>query len=70
MCPDRCSNPNVSSIVIGNQPLAKQYGVDSMPVTLLIDRSGKIAESRSGMVDKSVFETDIRRLLRENIEKH
>lgn len=56
-------------VVIGNQDLAKQYGVASMPVTLLIDRDGKIAESHSGMVDKDAFENDIRILLEENGEK-
>jgi predicted subunit of tRNA(5-methylaminomethyl-2-thiouridylate) methyltransferase len=46
--------------------LGKLYGVDSMPVTLLIDRDGKIADSHSGMVDKSNFEREIRSLLRED----
>lgn len=50
-------------IVVGNQGLAKQYGVDALPVTLLIDRDGKIAESHAGMVDKEVFEKEIRMLL-------
>src|SRR5271170_4990318 len=39
-------------VVIGDQDLAKVYGVDSMPVTLLIDRQGKIADSHSGVVNK------------------
>jgi hypothetical protein len=38
-----------------------------MPVTLLIDRAGNIAESHSGMVDKNAFDADIRKLLKENI---
>jgi hypothetical protein len=37
---------------------------DSMPVTLLIDRDGRIADSHSGMVDKDAFENEIRTLLR------
>src|SRR5438552_10933473 len=40
-------------IVIGNERLAQQYGINEMPLTLLIDRDGKIAESHSGMVDKN-----------------
>ena len=51
-------------VVIGNQDLAKQYGVGELPVTLLIDRNGKIAESHAGMVDKSAFEADIQDLLK------
>jgi peroxiredoxin len=37
-------------VVIGNESLAKLYSVDAMPVTQLIDRDGRIAESHSGMV--------------------
>jgi hypothetical protein len=32
-------------------------------VTLLIDRSGKIAVSHAGMVEKDAFENEIRSLL-------
>jgi cytochrome c biogenesis protein CcmG/thiol:disulfide interchange protein DsbE len=53
-------------VVIGNHELAKQYRVDSMPVTLLIDRQGRIADSHSGMVDKNGFNSEIRRLLQED----
>jgi cytochrome c biogenesis protein CcmG/thiol:disulfide interchange protein DsbE len=52
-------------VVIGNQGLAKQYGLGSMPMTVLIDRNGKIATSTSGMVDKGGCESEIRTLLRE-----
>ena len=52
-------------VVLGNQDLAKLYGVDSLPVTLLIDREGKIADSHSGMVDKNNFEREIEALLQE-----
>ncbi len=51
------------SVVIGNESLAKLYGVDAMPMTLLIDRDGKIAASHVGVVDKASFEKDIQRLL-------
>jgi peroxiredoxin len=53
-------------VVIGTEDLGKLYGVESMPVTLLIDRDGKIADSHSGMVDKNNFENEIRTLLRED----
>jgi peroxiredoxin len=51
-------------VVIANQDLANRYGgLPSLPVTLLIDRNGKIAESHAGMVDKDVFENKIKALL-------
>lgn len=50
-------------VVIGNEELAKRYGVDAMPMTLLIDRGGKIASSHVGVVDKGGFESEIRLLL-------
>jgi peroxiredoxin len=52
-------------VVIGNSDLGKLYGVDNMPVTLLIDRDGKIADSHAGMVDKVIFENEIRTLLQD-----
>jgi peroxiredoxin len=50
-------------VVIGNEDLGKLYGVDAMPMTLLIDRAGKIASSHVGVVDKAGFESEIRLLL-------
>lgn len=52
-------------VVIGTQELGKKYGADSLPVTLLIDRDGRIAEAHSGVVDKDAFEADVRALLGE-----
>jgi peroxiredoxin len=54
------------SIVIGNPELAKRYMVDAMPMTLLIDREGKIADSHVGMVDKDAFESEIQVLLQDS----
>jgi peroxiredoxin len=51
-------------VVIGNDGLAKQYNLASMPMTLLIDREGKIALSHTGVVNKADFEGNIVRLLR------
>jgi len=50
-------------IVVGNEGLAKEYGVDNLPVTLLIDRDGKIAVSHAGMVEKEAFEKEIQALI-------
>jgi peroxiredoxin len=52
-------------IVIGNLALAKVYEVDSMPVTLLIDRDGKIAASHVGLVTRSEYKGEIEALLRD-----
>jgi cytochrome c biogenesis protein CcmG/thiol:disulfide interchange protein DsbE len=52
-------------IVIGNSDLATRFGVDGLPVTLLIDRNGKIADSHAGMVDKDAFDSEIQTLLKD-----
>lgn len=55
------------TIVIGNEDLAKLYGVDAMPVTLLIDRGGKIAASHVGLVTKNDYKAEIETLLSEKL---
>jgi peroxiredoxin len=51
-------------VVIGDDSLAKQFGgIESMPVTLLIDRQGRIARSHTGVVNKAEFEGEIKELL-------
>ena len=53
-------------VVIANQDLANRYGgLPSLPMTLLIDRNGNVAESHAGMVDKDAFENKIKSLLHE-----
>jgi cytochrome c biogenesis protein CcmG/thiol:disulfide interchange protein DsbE len=54
-------------VVIATPAMAKQYNITSMPVTLLIDRQGKIALSHTGVVDRSSFESSIQQLLKEPI---
>lgn len=51
-------------IATGNQGLAKQYGVEALPMTLLIDRQGKLAGIHTGLVEKSTWEFEIGQLLR------
>ena len=51
-------------VVIGSDSLAKQYNLTSMPMTLLIDREGRIAVAHTGMVDKDDWENKIRFLLK------
>jgi len=62
-------HPISYSIVVGNPDLAKLYGVDSMPMTLLIDRNSEIAASHIGMVEKAAFEGEIQALLKEDASK-
>lgn len=50
-------------VVIGNAKLARDYGVESMPETLLIDGSGRIAAFHLGLVDRPSLEREIRALL-------
>jgi len=53
-------------IVIGTLESAKQFGADKgMPVSVLIDRDGRIADLHPGMVDKAAFEHEIQILLKE-----
>ena len=52
-------------VVIGGEELGKKYGLEAMPMTLLIDRDGKIAVSHAGLVDKAAFEGEVRAVLGE-----
>ena len=51
-------------VVIGSQELANRYHLTSMPMTLLIDKTGKIALSHTGVVNKADFEAHILELLK------
>jgi peroxiredoxin len=57
-------------VVLGNFDLLQQrFGLQpSLPVTLLIDRQGKIADSHPGVVDKAAFEHEINQLLAEKVK--
>lgn len=52
-------------VVIGNDGLGKKYGLGPMPLSVLIDRDGKVADSHSGVVDRDSWESEIQALLRE-----
>lgn len=56
-------------IVVGDAELAKRYGISELPVTLLIDRNGKVAATHVGLVKKAAFERDLRKLLQERANK-
>jgi peroxiredoxin len=54
-------------VVIGTGDLGKRYGLDSMPMTLLIDQSGRIASTHVGLVRKSDYKTEIETLLNRRV---
>jgi thiol-disulfide isomerase/thioredoxin len=53
-------------IVIGSEELGNRYGLEAMPLTALVDRDGRIAYSRSGLVNKTATDQRIRALLHES----
>jgi peroxiredoxin len=52
-------------VAVGTDAVGEQFKLREMPLTLLIDRKGRIAVSHAGIVDKAAFEADIQKLLRE-----
>jgi thiol-disulfide isomerase/thioredoxin len=63
------AHPISYPVVLGDMDiLEKQLGLPpSLPVTLLIDRNGRIAATHAGVVDREKFEADIARLLHEPV---
>lgn len=53
-------------IMLGNDTMAQRYGgVDALPVTTLIDRSGRIAAKHVGLGNQAEFRAEIEALLSE-----
>jgi hypothetical protein len=52
-------------LAIETDAIGALYNLSEMPLTVLIDRKGRIAVSHAGVVDPKVFEADIRMLLAE-----
>jgi peroxiredoxin len=52
-------------IVIASTDLAKRYHLGEMPLSVLIDKNGRIADSHAGVVDRTAWESEIQRLLNE-----
>lgn len=50
-------------VAVGSEALAQQYGVESLPETLLIDREGRIAAMHVGVVNRSAYQKEIVELL-------
>lgn len=54
------------TMVLGDKKMGDLYGLSAMPMTLLIDRDGKIAKTYSGVVDKDQCEQEIRTLVQKS----
>ena len=52
-------------LAIGTDEIGALYYLGPMPLTVLIDREGRIAVSHAGVVDPKLFEADIKKLLAE-----
>ncbi len=52
-------------IVVHDDAFDKMFPIMGLPVTLLIDRNGRVADSHAGVVDKDAWEAEIQTLLRE-----
>lgn len=50
-------------IVLGDDAVAKKYGIENLPDTFLIDREGKIAATYIGLVNKNDVEANIQKML-------
>lgn len=52
-------------VVIGNEEVSALYGgIESLPTTLIIDQSGRIAATHTGLVEKARYRETIETLLR------
>ena len=52
-------------VLLGNEEVAQAYGgVDSLPMSFILDRAGRVASVHTGLVSKSVYEEDIQELLK------
>jgi len=52
-------------VAIGTDEIGALYHIGAMPLTVLIDRKGRVAVSHAGVVDPKLFEADIKTLLAE-----
>lgn len=52
-------------VVAGSLDSVAAYEIGALPITVLIDRSGRVAARHVGVVDKKMFEAELRQLLAE-----
>lgn len=54
-------------VVVGGDEIVQLFGgLDSLPTTLIIDRSGRVAVTHVGLVSRQTYEDDVRAVLNEN----
>jgi peroxiredoxin len=54
------------TMLLGDDPMSKRYGIGNLPDTFLIDRQGRVAALyKENLVDKDNVETNIKALLSE-----
>ncbi len=53
-------------VVIADENLTKAYGLESMPMTVLIDRQGRVAATYRGVIDRAACDRAIQTLLLES----
>jgi cytochrome c biogenesis protein CcmG/thiol:disulfide interchange protein DsbE len=63
------AHPISYTIVAGNFDAAGPYGITALPVTVLIDRAGRVAARHVGVVQKAAFERELQQLLGERAAK-
>ena len=60
------ANPIHYRVMIGTDEVARRYdGLTSLPTTLLIDRTGRIAAVHAGQCSRSEYQADIQAALNE-----
>jgi cytochrome c biogenesis protein CcmG/thiol:disulfide interchange protein DsbE len=52
-------------VVAGSLDSVASYDIGALPITVLIDRSGRVAARHVGVVDKKTFEAELKQLLAE-----
>ena len=67
--PYLAEHPISYQVMAADGAMAKKYSLTSLPVTLLIDRQGRIAEKHLGVVPREAWEQRIQELLREPAER-
>jgi peroxiredoxin len=55
-------------VLIGNQPLADQYYVKALPVSIFIDRNGRITDQVPGGAARSFLENEIQLALENGVQ--
>ena len=51
-------------VVLGDERVAEAYGgIESLPASFLLDRSGKVVAVHNGLVSKATYEADIKKAL-------